>query len=109
MKIPNFEMTTNRIYHYGRNSMHQIHKRRYRAQALCTRRLGYVRGKSTDEYKVVFSKSAEKDLQKVSSVYLVSIESHIKKLSENPRPPGSIKLTGSKNFYRIRVGIYRII
>jgi mRNA interferase RelE/StbE len=62
-----------------------------------------------NEYKVVFSRSAEKDLQKVSSVYLVSIESHIKKLSDNPRPPGSIKLAGSKNSYRIRVGIYRII
>ena len=60
-------------------------------------------------YKIVFSKSAKKDLERVDTVYLVSIDSHIKKLSENPRPFGSIKLSGSKNSYRIRVGICRII
>ena len=60
-------------------------------------------------YKIVFSKSAKKDLEKVNTVYLVSIDSHIKKLSENPRPFGCVKLSVSKNAYRIRVGIYRII
>jgi mRNA interferase RelE/StbE len=60
-------------------------------------------------YKVEFSKSAKKDLEKVNSIYLVSIASHIKKLAENPRPFGSIKLSGSEKTYRIRVGIYRVI
>ncbi|MDR2138587.1 MAG: type II toxin-antitoxin system RelE/ParE family toxin [Tannerella sp.] len=60
-------------------------------------------------YKVVFRNSAEKDLEKVNSIYLVSVSLHIKKLSENPRPSGSVKLTGSTNTYRIRVGVYRII
>jgi mRNA interferase RelE/StbE len=60
-------------------------------------------------FKIVFSKSAEKDLEKVNSVYIVSVASHIKKLSDVPRPPGSIKLSGFKNVYRIRVGVYRII
>ena len=60
-------------------------------------------------YKVLFSKSAKKDLEKVNTVYLVSIDSHIKKLSENPRPFGCVKLAGSENSYRIRVGVYRII
>jgi mRNA interferase RelE/StbE len=60
-------------------------------------------------YKVVFSKSAKKDLEKVNSVYLVSIATHIKRLSENPRPIGCIKLVGFEKLYRIRVGVYRII
>ena len=60
-------------------------------------------------YQVVFSNSAKKDLEKVNSIYLVSVASHIKKLSENPRPFGCAKLVGSENHYRIRVGIYRII
>ena len=60
-------------------------------------------------YKVVFSKSAKKDLEKVNSIYLASIESHIKKLSDNPRPFGYVKLVGYENYYRIRIGIYRVI
>ena len=32
----------------------------------------------------------------------------VEKLSANPRPPGSVKLTG-QDAYRIRVGDYRII
>jgi len=60
-------------------------------------------------YKVVFSKSAAKDLEKVSSNYLASVASHIKKLAENPRPFGYVKLTGFDKTYRIRVGVYRVI
>lgn len=30
-------------------------------------------------------------------------------LSENPRPVGSIKLSGPESLYRIRVGDYRIV
>jgi mRNA interferase RelE/StbE len=60
-------------------------------------------------YKVVFGKSAKKDLEKVNTIYLDPINSHIEKLSENPRPFGYIKLSGFEDLYRIRVGIYRII
>jgi len=60
-------------------------------------------------YKVVFNRSAKKDLEKVNSIYLVSIASNIKKLSENPRPFGCMKLSKFEKLYRIRVGIYRII
>lgn len=30
-------------------------------------------------------------------------------LAENPRPPGALKLQGTDNRYRLRVGDYRII
>ncbi|GHT21265.1 hypothetical protein AGMMS4957_09790 [Bacteroidia bacterium] len=60
-------------------------------------------------YNVVFSISAKKDLKRVNSIYLDSVSSHIKQLSVNPRPFGCKKLSGSKNKYRIRDGVYRII
>jgi len=34
---------------------------------------------------------------------------HLKALSENPKPPGCRKITGSKSDWRIRIGDYRII
>jgi mRNA interferase RelE/StbE len=60
-------------------------------------------------YKVVFKKSAEKDLSKVNAVYYNSVIARINGLAENPRPFGAIKLSSSENAYRIRIGIYRII
>jgi mRNA interferase RelE/StbE len=60
-------------------------------------------------YNVVLKKSAEKDLGKISSIYYNSVVAHIKGLAENPRPFGYIRLSVSKNAYRIRVGAYRII
>jgi mRNA interferase RelE/StbE len=33
----------------------------------------------------------------------------INDLSENPRPPGCVKLQGGQELYRIRVGDYRIL
>ena len=60
-------------------------------------------------YKVIISKKIAKSLEKIPVVYLSSIKKVLSDLSSNPRPFGSIKLVGSKNSYRIRVGIYRII
>jgi mRNA interferase RelE/StbE len=34
---------------------------------------------------------------------------HIKALAENPRPSSCLKLTGSKNDWRIRIGDYRVL
>ncbi len=33
----------------------------------------------------------------------------LRKLSKNPRPPGSIKMVGPEGFHRVRVGDFRII
>ena len=60
-------------------------------------------------YKVVFKKSALKDLEGVGSIYIDSVTDSIKKLSYNPRPHGSKKLSTCENSYRIRVGVYRVI
>jgi mRNA interferase RelE/StbE len=34
---------------------------------------------------------------------------HINALAENPRPSSCLKLTGSKNDWRIRIGDYRVL
>jgi mRNA interferase RelE/StbE len=60
-------------------------------------------------YNVIIGKKAEKMLDELPNNYYQLIIGHLLDLEQNPRPFGSIKLSGSKNAYRIRVGVYRII
>jgi mRNA interferase RelE/StbE len=60
-------------------------------------------------YKVVISRQILKSLDKIPVVYLPGIKKAVNDLGANPRPFGYIKLAGSKNTYRIRVGVYRVI
>jgi len=60
-------------------------------------------------YNVILNKQILKALDKINVTYLPSIKKAINDLSNNPRPFGSVKLTGSENNYRIRIGIYRVI
>jgi len=59
-------------------------------------------------FKVEILSSADKALRKINLTERVTIAQRIKKLSENSRPYGYRKLENS-NFYRIRVGDYRVI
>jgi mRNA interferase RelE/StbE len=60
-------------------------------------------------YEVIITKSAQREIRKLTNnIIKLSIET-IAKLGENPRPKGSIKLEGSSNGYRVRIGNYRII
>lgn len=61
------------------------------------------------KYRVKIKKSAEKELAALPFDTIVSIKEHVEKLSDNPFPPGYKKLKGFKNFYRLRVGTYRVI
>jgi mRNA interferase RelE/StbE len=60
-------------------------------------------------YKVVISKKVGKLLDKLPDTYYRLIIKHLLDLESNPRPSGCIKLVGTENVYRIRVGVYRII
>jgi len=60
-------------------------------------------------YEVLLERRAERDLKKVSQETFYRIIPKIKALSENPKPAGCRKITGSKNDWRIRIGDYRII
>jgi mRNA interferase RelE/StbE len=60
-------------------------------------------------YEVIINKQVLKSLDKIPVVYLSDIKEAVNGLTNNPRPFGCIKLTGSQNSYRIRVGVFRII
>ena len=59
-------------------------------------------------YRVLFRKSVEKDFSIIPKKDVKRILNRIKILEENPRPPGSEKLTGQER-YRLRQGQYRIV
>ncbi len=60
-------------------------------------------------YEILLERRAEKDLRKLSSELFQRIIAKIQSLSENPKPQGSRKITGSQNDWRIRIGAYRAI
>jgi mRNA interferase RelE/StbE len=60
------------------------------------------------EYQIAISKTARKQLDKLSDKIAFPIFKSISNLASNPRPIGCKKLKG-RSGYRIRVGDYRII
>ncbi len=59
-------------------------------------------------YTIILSKTAQKQLDKLSDTIAEPILESIAGLAENPRPQGHRKLKG-RDGYRIRTGDYRII
>ena len=59
-------------------------------------------------YKIVFKRSAEKELSRLPKPYVKKMTYAIQDLAENPRSMGAIKLAGT-DAYRIRVGPYRVL
>ena len=59
-------------------------------------------------YRVLFRQSVRKDLRAIPKKDVRKILSRIRGLEENPRPPGTEKLTGQER-YRLRQGHYRIL
>jgi len=60
-------------------------------------------------YEVYLERAAERDLKRVPGSDFMRIIPCVKALSEDPRPPGSHKITGAKRDWRIRVGDYRVV
>jgi mRNA interferase RelE/StbE len=61
-------------------------------------------------YSLTIKSSAAKELQGVSDKETLSrLIEKIKSLATQPRPPGSEKLAGRSNLYRVRQGNYRVI
>ena len=60
-------------------------------------------------YKVVFIRSASRELEKLPSQISNRILQKIELLEKEPRPKGCKKLQSPENLWRIRVGDYRII
>ncbi|HLQ77397.1 MAG TPA: type II toxin-antitoxin system RelE/ParE family toxin [Terriglobia bacterium] len=61
-------------------------------------------------YKLQIKDSAAKELESVGTKKdRKRIASRIQALATDPRPPGSEKLAGEENKYRIRQGNYRVV
>ena len=60
-------------------------------------------------YKIIFTHSARKSFDALPIPDQDKLEKKIDKLSQNPRPDGVKKLSGTEGLYRIRSGDYRVI
>ena len=61
------------------------------------------------DYTITFARSARKELERLQPQLAGRILEKVEALTRTPRPPGSIKLQGEKNLWRIRTGDYRVI
>lgn len=59
-------------------------------------------------YRLDYSPVAQRSIERLQRSMQTRILARLESLSQNPRPPGSVKLSG-QDAYRIRVGDYRII
>jgi mRNA interferase RelE/StbE len=59
-------------------------------------------------YQIIIPKPVQKQLDKLPNSVYTKIIKKIQLLAVNPRPEGVIKLKGSDNEYRIRIGDYRL-
>lgn len=60
-------------------------------------------------YKIELKSSIAKDMRKIPDAFLLKIDEAITELSQNPIPKASKKMRGYKDYYRLKVGVYRII
>ena len=61
------------------------------------------------DYEVTFARSARRELEGLVLPLANRILSRIAALAREPRPPGTRKVQGKQNLWRIRVGDYRVI
>lgn len=59
-------------------------------------------------YRLFIKPSAAKEIEALPKKDRIRVINHIQTLSDNPRPPGSEKLSGHDK-YRVRQGQYRIV
>jgi len=62
-----------------------------------------------ESYRIIWKRSASHDLRKIDQQRIPQIISIIEQLADNPFPSQHRKLRSTENFYRIRVGDYRVI
>jgi mRNA interferase RelE/StbE len=61
------------------------------------------------DYRLVFSRSAAKELEALPERIVERILKRIEELATTPRPIRCRKLVGSDNLWRIRVSDYRVV
>jgi mRNA interferase RelE/StbE len=60
-------------------------------------------------YSLEISRTAEKQLRRLSAAARRRVARAMVALGDDPWPPGSRKLMGYDDVFRIRVGVYRIL
>lgn len=60
-------------------------------------------------YQIEIKSKVAKQLKKLPNDLRDRINEKILEIAENPRPSGVVKLEGSNDTYRIRVGSYRVL
>jgi mRNA interferase RelE/StbE len=60
-------------------------------------------------FEIQFTRAAERGLSALDKAILRRVDAAIRGLAVAPHPPHSRKIRGADNFYRIRVGDYRIV
>ena len=60
-------------------------------------------------FSIVFKNSARKDLARFDKRTQQKIADAISTLASNPHPHGSLKLSGFEDYWRIRIGSYRVV
>jgi mRNA interferase RelE/StbE len=61
-------------------------------------------------YRLDYEPKARKQLRAIRDRrLLVALEREIAALADDPRPPGCLKLVGHKDYWRVRVGDWRIV
>ncbi len=60
-------------------------------------------------YAIQFTPAARRQFLRLEAFVQKRVAQAIDALGENPHPPGSKKLKGGGNLWRIRVGDYRIV
>ena len=61
------------------------------------------------DYKIEWKRSALRELEKLPRPVVSRIVTAVARLATDPTPQGVIKLLGSEQTYRIRVGNYRVL
>jgi len=56
-------------------------------------------------YRVLLTPAAQRQLERLRGVAQVALRGVILGLADEPRPPGSVKLAGRRNLWRVRVRI----
>jgi len=67
-----------------------------------------VNRKNKSMYRIVFSRSAVKDLDRIDKIYQPHIFAALFDLRKNPHSGKQLR-GGFQDFYSLRVGVYRII
>jgi mRNA interferase RelE/StbE len=60
-------------------------------------------------YALEFRPAAVRQLRKLPKDALVRLRTATEALRRDPRPPGAVKLAGTDDLWRIRVGDFRIV